>query len=455
MIFLSFIIENTLGKTNFDDVRSILNNLQSHPLLELTIKNNLVCPQGFIQVQFGFWPGLLDGCDCSYSADVILKGACSVNLKNLCETLSEVTGANYSYWKGNSYCGKYSESNYGNIRLVKNSLPCSEGLKKCGEIDTKGNELCVNQNEPCPIYDLVFQSNSNLTAKEDRNSSSLRKNKAIIEFKVSESLPCVQNHEESTPNLTYILEKNIKTSCGKNYGEFTFDPRFELLDEISYESLLIQNGFYKYYFSNSSVENRTKKLYSRAYIGFDIGCQEKLKNLTGNSVLQTFEKISFFSAKIVTFSFIFQVFSICYFFVLLSLYIGSKIFAAYKKLSKRRIINFSIFTKFLIFAGKILVAVLSFKVFAYSAEMNSLIEILGNDNCSDRITSYILIEIHERLENIKKIYLSLIIAIVASLLLAIITYCINRKDIINFQNIPSAANKEDEKDHYELAQTSF
>jgi hypothetical protein len=79
------------------------------------------------------------------------------------------------------------------------------------------------------------------------------------------------------------------------------------------------------------------------------------------------------------------------------------------------------------------------------------LRILRKDDCTDKISFYIIDEVSAKLNNVNKIYISIIIVISASIVVKIINYCLRFKGKLK----PSSPTKRSHSSQYELAQTSF
>ena len=302
-IFLSLIVRNIYSSTKINYFESIIQNLSKFPIIDIKQRNNFKCDPEYSTLNLGYWPGLSAGCDCSYFADDIFKKECSSNLKNLCITLREIKGSNYYVWKGISFCVKYYKYNYKNITITRSNEDCPNKYRKCGKIDSLGNLLCVEEDLKCPLnyFKISNQTISNYTSsiikfQLENNEFAYFSNEYIeqdilIDFKITESLPCVDPSEESYDKDPYILEKNNVKSCQTNYGQQYKDSRYSVIDSFNYYDLLKNNSLSIYYDNNSPENNRLKYLFERPYIGFNFTCRKELNFKLRKDISTVFKDI--------------------------------------------------------------------------------------------------------------------------------------------------------------------
>ena len=109
---------------------------------------------------------------------------------------------------GNCFYYKYISYKYllNNGQIIKNGTECSkENNKNCGRIDTLNQELCIKENEKCPLYDVgiglppdpinyICDENSSIYYNKDNYNIS---NKTIIgKLILNDGHPCYQSTEK-------------------------------------------------------------------------------------------------------------------------------------------------------------------------------------------------------------------------------------------------------------------
>ena len=169
-IFLfSYFIPFTIVDLNF--LKSISNDLNKSPLFSLSLSENSTCSQNEIPISLFTYPGIIEGCDCSgishrkLSSNMknkISRTKCGVEASRVgCKRILKINETNFYKWNGKTFCtGNYKEMKYVNLvkMTVKNGEKCIDGMKKCGIIDTIGQELCLPIEEECPINHVVINN---------------------------------------------------------------------------------------------------------------------------------------------------------------------------------------------------------------------------------------------------------------------------------------------------------
>ena len=109
---------------------------------------------------------------------------------------------------GNCFCYKYISYKdlLNNGQIIKSGTVCpKEYNKNCGRIDTLNQELCIKENEKCPLYDVgiglppdpinyICDENSSIYYNKDNYNIS---NKTIIgKLILNDGHPCYQSTEK-------------------------------------------------------------------------------------------------------------------------------------------------------------------------------------------------------------------------------------------------------------------
>ena len=188
--------------------------------------------------------------------------------------------ASITQWKGKSLYPQISNLNYRAL-LDSFSVPsgqqCKEGYHQCGILDTLGNVLCLESDQPCPINDIIMTHTNSVPdsfgnyssydmVQFDERSFLYYTNEAVdrpvvVDFVINKEYPCVYD------NMKECKEEDK-------------DPRLILLDEMPLSSLYYTNQL-------DSVDDECKtlvdltgniKLFYREFIGYDTQCMKDNKN---------------------------------------------------------------------------------------------------------------------------------------------------------------------------------
>ena len=221
---------------------------------------------------------------------------------------------------GNNFCYKFISYKelVKNGQIIKNGKECpKEYNKNCGRIDTLNQELCITENEKCPLYDIgiglspdpenyIYDKNSNIYYNNDNYNAT---NKKIIgRLILNDGQPCYQSNEklwrQFNPMETIETHLNCTNITIENKN---IEERFIQRGEITYRKLYEDNlnNASKSIVFNSSIGNETVSLYKRVFYGIDKKCDKKFnlkddfdncKSVQKNDrMIQIIEGIAFFS----------------------------------------------------------------------------------------------------------------------------------------------------------------
>ena len=254
-------------------------------------------------IKLGFWGGMRKGCDCIGINSLDIKtehrnhafnGSCSKNETLAgCKEIKKIDPININNYEGYKFC-PIKGNNY--AKLLENSVPpesnCTEGKKQCGILDTRGQKLCLNSNEICPINDIIINNDNNTINENSKiNYTTIKLNnekylhytnqainkQLIINFKLSNDFPCIYPGEFSW-YYYYPLEPNNGT-CATNISDKTRDDRYEKIDIINKSILYKDNNIHdkikdisNYPFYNLNNDNIT--FYTRTFLGLEKKCME-------------------------------------------------------------------------------------------------------------------------------------------------------------------------------------
>ena len=198
---------------------------------------------------------------------------------------------------GNYFCYKKSTQTYldllSNGQIIKKGTECPEKYKKnCGRIDTLNQELCIKENEKCPLYDVgigkqddldnyIYDVDYNIYYSKDNFNI---QNKSIIaKLILSDGQPCYDSNKTLWKKFSSSETVASHLICTKvNISGKYNDDRYEKRGDITYKRLYkdnlnqrAQNEIMK------SVGDDTVSLYKREFLGIDKTCDENY-NSTGD-----------------------------------------------------------------------------------------------------------------------------------------------------------------------------
>lgn len=223
-IILSFLVKQT-------DFSNIIDTLESSPLFEFSL--NADCKMKS-EIVFHTWEGRKDY---YITRDFTI------------EDVTPLTKIN-----GNKFCYKHIsyEKLLKNGQIIKKGGNCpNEYTKNCGIIDTLEQELCIKDNEACPLYDAgigyIYDSNNYIYNEGNSdvyyNKESYNKpNKKIIgKLILNHGQPCYLSDEKLWKkfSLDEAAEEHLKCDL-EVLGKYR-DDRYEKKGEISYRRLYMEN----------------------------------------------------------------------------------------------------------------------------------------------------------------------------------------------------------------------
>ena len=211
--------------------------------------------------------------------------------------LADIKKINGKYFCYNNVSLTYIEL-LNNGQIIKHGTECPEGYQKnCGRIDTLNQELCVRENDKCPLYDVgignppdtinyIYDQNSNIYySKTNFNVQ----NKSIIAiFTLSDGLPCYQSDEKLWRSFisSEAVESHLECTKMEIFGKKN-DDRFKKTGEITYKRLYQDN-------LNERAKNKilnyinkeTVSLYTREFLGIDKTCDKYLNSCEDFSTIK-------------------------------------------------------------------------------------------------------------------------------------------------------------------------
>ena len=262
-VFVFFIKE-----TDFDN---IFDAFESSPLFDFSIKET--CDSNFPLV-FHTWAGIRVSSGGKHSSSKIVD-------------VTDITKIN-----GYSFCYKYisyKDLLY-NGQIIKKGETCpQEYQKNCGILDTLEQELCIKNEDKCPLYDLGIgqkTDTANYISKSEtegnvyyNNEDYNDPNKRIIgKLILNEGQPCYRLNEKKW--RTFLFEEAGKEhlKCELEvFGKFE-DDRYSQRGDITYYKLYEDNlghNFNRFDDEKEELQKLNVSLYKREFLGIDKSCDEE------------------------------------------------------------------------------------------------------------------------------------------------------------------------------------
>jgi len=224
--------------------------------------------------------------------------------------------ANITKINGNQFCYKFIpyKDLLNNGQIIKQRTECpKEYNKNCGRIDTLNQELCIKEEEKCPLYDIgigeppdnisyIYNKESNIYYNNDNYNE---KNKTIIgKLMLNDGQPCYDSNERLWKKFANSEAVATHLNC-TNFKIFNkdSDDRYIEKGEITYKKLYEDNlnERAKNKTINNVTDNEKVYLYKREFYGIYKECDKKfnliddfkdLKNIQDfDKLIQTMEGI--------------------------------------------------------------------------------------------------------------------------------------------------------------------
>ena len=268
LIFIIGIIHIVFGYLIKETDFSVFDLFDSSPLFDFELKNDCGNMSALSLHKFG---GIL-----LEEWDVDEK-----RIHNEGKTDIKIINGKYFCYKHISYIDLLNKG-----QIIKNGSECpSEYPKNCGKLDTLDQELCIKENEKCPLYDLgigkksdndnyIYDENSNVYYNNDNYTE---KNKTIIgRLILNDGEPCYNLLEKLWKkfNPDEDIETHLKCDI-EVYGKYN-DDRYKNKGSISYKRLYEDNLNQKskdlilHYLSGKE----SVSLYQREFLGIDKECNK-------------------------------------------------------------------------------------------------------------------------------------------------------------------------------------
>ena len=154
-------------------IESLISNWKADFITDIEFSSTGTCSQGFELAFNGTWGGTVTGCDClgifchrrGVRDNQLGRGGCNTN-ETLCgcdgvssrprTKLEKVPSQDYICVK------RAKDLNFLNLySKMDNTGTCTDGHKKCGDINGKSKGVCIPNSETCPITDVIFSTGAN------------------------------------------------------------------------------------------------------------------------------------------------------------------------------------------------------------------------------------------------------------------------------------------------------
>lgn len=484
LLILAIVISTKLAEENFIYGNNFAVNWSLSPIQTIDSENSTTCPIGYSYgIPNTYFPGFKSGCYCPKSKSYFPDSCSNNQLSAGCESFPESAPKLIVSWGGSICTKRKATATYFTLNKTDNTVnsTCSDDTKDCGFLDTLNSKFCVNKKEECPVnYLKVVNVNDNSTSKNlsfavseapfssVSASGSLAKKKFVYsnnntlgkivnQFMILDHKPCANSLDNkiqlSNPNnnsTSQSIDAYSSTYCHKNISDYMYDPSWVLLDTMTVEELVIDNGLNStlsvYPFWND-IKTKTVGLYYRNYIGLNQTCIDLAKQYfypkDANSI-----PLSFFNIKTTldnsNIDFISVTSASLYIITLVALIMKIITFCEGNKQSYRMYINLvgAFCTLMLLIIGII-------STISISNARNKYIWVFTSSHCSDPIDQGLLNEFDS---NIREAYVIAVIFTILSLILFftmiieyLLRHCYEENDSENLEENLDELKKEKEK----------
>jgi len=344
-LFLSMLklINSSILNSNSDYIYSLGQNWKAGPVMDIKIINKIKDPNSecsdynMESLLNDYWSGTVKGCEID---NIIVRFQCHL-IGSLSKPIDKVK---YKYWDGAELCAKRINSTY--FDLVKEKINCPIHYKSCGIIDNLGNQLCVKNEEKCPLNYIKLEDKSktelpplsnipdSIIILETQNkylyySNEMTNAKIVNEVIISDLTPCTNpKFKNNYPNSTYDLDLFYKHSHCGNFSDNSpitetkyslLNSNYEQIDELFYLLLLKDNNIIQNFNNLPNGKNFTEisavhptNLYFQNYVSINSFCIDNLEKIgvKKDDLLNSFLSIKIYLSQIDE---IFFVIFVCFF----------------------------------------------------------------------------------------------------------------------------------------------
>lgn len=265
-----------------------------------------------------FWPGTELGCDCSnqlISFNPLTKGSCSRSKNSgqrTCNDVIDINPIRYKKWGNKVLCGKRIPLGYYELTIVSSEKYCPEKMRSCGVADSLGNVLCLPIETQCPInnFDILdkkeplpIDSNGiKYTVIELDQGKKLvysnddTKGQIVVDLKLSEGKPCLNNRYYNLSYEPYILSRMQGfEKCPAIRPDLFFDPRYNYIDQELTSDLYAMNeiSILTKYLPKFELPPKTSStnMFTRSYMGVSQECRDDVLENDADKLITNLENI--------------------------------------------------------------------------------------------------------------------------------------------------------------------
>ena len=263
------------------DFDNIIDALDSSPLYNFELNDNC---NGKSNIVFHTWEGRKEK-EYYYSRGHLRSREKTVDVTDI----KVINGYKFCYDKKKSY----RELLY-NDQIIKKGENCKINYKNCGTIDTLEQELCVKEDEDCPLYDVRIvdnnfenndnnyytQSDSNIYYNNENYYMNVIDKKIIGKLILNDGQPCYNINEKLWRKFSSDEAGDEHLKCElKIFGKYN-DDRYENVGKISYSKIYQDNLITdesRQLFNNID-DSYQVSLYKREFLGIDKECHDNSDN---------------------------------------------------------------------------------------------------------------------------------------------------------------------------------
>ena len=200
--------------------------------------------------------------------------------------ITKINGYKFCYSKKKTYLELLN-----NGQIIKKGESCKPNYINCGTIETLEQQLCIKNDEQCPLYDVRIEPNNGITSNSqyqtdtngnsniyynNQNYKSVNK-KIIGKLIVSDGQPCYNINERLWRKFNSDEAGKEHLICGLIIFGLKREQRYEKVGEISYKKIYEDNlveAKSRDLFKNIDASKKVS-LYKREFLGVDKECNDK------------------------------------------------------------------------------------------------------------------------------------------------------------------------------------
>ena len=208
-------------------------------------------------------------------SETVIVGKSEINRKN---------GHYFCYTKRMTY----KELLYNN-QIIKKDEKCKDGYKNCGIIDTLEQQLCMPQDDECPLYDVGISEDNKYKNNTDytyaitsriyynKNTYNEPNKKIIGKIVLSDGEPCYNINEKLWRSFLLKEVEGSHLECELEVFGKKSEDRYKNIGDISYYKIYKDNidNEYLTLLPEWDLKAESLSLYKREFLGIDKECDEK------------------------------------------------------------------------------------------------------------------------------------------------------------------------------------